>query len=140
MELLYEAIVMGFLTRNNQFVCPQYSIKADGGEGDWRRPDFVVLDLKEKRVVIAEVTMASDLGDFVKKAVELHERGREKIRLQLRRSAKAFPSIGEWPMEIHLFVREDRRDDLLKIIASHKLQFKVFTLEHAFRRWKWYAK
>jgi len=30
-------------------------------------------------------------------------------------------------------------DDLLKMIDSRKLQFKVFTLEHAFRSWKWDA-
>jgi hypothetical protein len=140
MEFLYEAIVGAFLTRNNQFACPQYSIKSEGKK-DWRCPDFVVLDLKEKRVIMAEVTTAWDLADFVMKAVELHEQGREKIRLQLRQSVKAFPSIGEWPIEIHLFVREDRKDDLLKIIDSQKqkLQFKVFTLEHAFRRWKWDA-
>jgi len=36
LEYLYEAIVGAFLTRNKRFVCPQYSIKADSGKGDWR--------------------------------------------------------------------------------------------------------
>jgi hypothetical protein len=78
MEFLYEAIVGDFLTRNTRFACPQYSIKADS-EGDWRCPDFVVLDLKEKRVVIAEVTAAWDLGDFVAKALELTTTARKKF-------------------------------------------------------------
>lgn len=137
MELLYEAIVMGFLTRGNRFCCPQYSIKADSGEGDWRCPDFVVLDLKEKRVIIAEVTTAWELATFVAKAFELHDQGREKVRKQLMRSFKAYPNIAEWPIEIHLFVREDRDPDLRKLLDKRKLEFKVFTLEHAFRRWKW---
>jgi hypothetical protein len=138
MEFLYEAIVGDFLTRNTRFACPQYSIKADSGE-DWRCPDFVVLDLKEKRVVIAEVTTAWDLADFVTKALELHDHGKEKVRQQLKGSFKAFPNIGERPIEIHLFVREDRETDLRKLLEKRRLQFKVFTLEHAFRRWKWDA-
>ncbi len=131
MEFLYEAIVMGYLTRGTRFCCPQYTIKPDSGKGEWRCSE---------RVIIAEVTTAADLGDFVRKAVELHDQGREKVRKQLRGSFKAYPNIAEWPIEIHLFVREDRKDDLLKIIDSRKLQFKVFTLEHAFRRWKWDTK
>jgi hypothetical protein len=52
-------------------------------------------------------------------------------------SFKVFPNIAEWPIEIHLFVREDRETDLRKQLEKRKLQFKMFTLEHAFRRWKW---
>jgi len=107
MEFLYEGIVGAFLSRNHRFVCPQYSIKADSGKGDWRSPDFVVLDLEEKRVIIVEVTAAEDLADFVGKAVELHDQGREKVRKQLMAGFKAYPNIAEWPIEIHLFVRED---------------------------------
>src|SRR5260370_40562493 len=107
MEFLYEAIVMGFLTRGNRFCCPQYSIKADSGKGEWRCPDFVVLDLEEKRVIIADVTTAEDLLDFARKAAELHDQGREKVRKQLVKSFKAYRNIAEWPIEIHLFVRED---------------------------------
>jgi hypothetical protein len=139
MEYLYEAIVDAFLTRNERFVCPQYSIKSDGEQEDWRCPDFVVLDLKDKRVIIAEITTAWDVAKFVVKALELHDHGREKVRKQLMGSFKAFPNIAEWPIEIHLFVREDREIDLRKQLEKRKLQFKVFTLEHAFRRWKWDA-
>src|SRR5258708_16972324 len=139
MDQLYEEIVGAFLSRNHRFVCPQYVIKADSGKGEWRCSDFVVMDLEEKRVVIAEVTTAEDLGDFVKKAGELHEQGREKVRRQLVAGFKAYPNIAEWPIEIHLFVREDRESDLRKRLEPRKLQFKVFTLEHAFRRWKWDA-
>ena len=139
MEFIYETIVMGFLTRGKRFCCPQYSIKDDSGRGEWRCPDFVVLDLEEKRVIVVEVTTAADLRTFKVKAMELHDQGRERVRKQLMRSFRAYPNIAEWPIEIHLFVREDRRDDLLKIIEDRKLQFKVFTLEHAFRRWKWDA-
>jgi len=137
MEFLYEGIVGAFLSRNHRFVCPQYSIKADSGKGDWRSPDFVVLDLEEKRVIIVEVTAAEDLADFVGKAVELHDQGREKVRKQLMAGFKAYPNIAEWPIEIHLFVREDREGDLRKRLEKRRLQFKVFTLEHAFRRRKW---
>jgi len=135
MEFVYEAIVGAFLTRNHRFVCPQYSIKSNGG--DWRSLDFVVLDLEEKRVILVEVTTAEDLGDFVGRAVELHDQGREKVRKQLVAGFRAYPNIAEWPIEIHLFVREDREGDLRKRLEKRKLQFKVFTLEHAFRRWKW---
>ncbi len=139
MEHLYEEVVGAFLSRNHRFLCPQYSIKSDGEIGDWRCSDFVVLDLEEKRVIIAEVTAAADLGNFVLKAAELHDKGREKVRKQLVAGFKAYPNIAEWPIEIHLFVREDREDDLRKRLEPRKLQFKVFTLEHAFRRWKWDA-
>jgi hypothetical protein len=67
-----------------------------------------------------------------------HDKGKEKVRRQLA-GFKAYPNIAEWPIEIHLFVREDREADLRKRIEPRKLQFKVFTLEHAFRRWKWDA-
>ena len=136
MEYLYEAIVGAFLSRNHRFVCPQYSIKADSGR-EWRSLDFVVLGLEEKRVIIVEVTAAENLADFVGRAVELHDLGREKVRRQLVAGFKAYPNIAEWPIEIHLFVREDRETDLRKQLEKRKLQFKVFTLEHAFRRWKW---
>jgi hypothetical protein len=36
-------------------------------------------------------------------------------------------------------VREDRKDELEKMLCIRNLQFKVFTLEYAFRRWKWDA-
>src|SRR5258708_25671091 len=134
MEYLYEAIVGAFLSRKHRFVCPQYSIKADSG-GEWRSLEFVVLD--DKRIIIVEVTTASDLADFVGKAVELHDQGREKVRRQLVAGFKAYPNIVEWPIEIHLFVREDREGDLQKRLEERKVQFKVFTLEQAFRRWKW---
>ncbi len=140
MEHHYEEIVGAFLSRNHPFVCPQYVIsRSDGEKGEWRCSDFVVLDLEEKRVIIAEVTTAENLGNFVLKAVELHEQGREKVRRQLVAGFKAYPNIAEWPIEIHLFVREDRESDLRKRLEPRKLQFKVFTLEHAFRRWKWDA-
>jgi len=138
MEHLYEEIVGAFLSRNHRFVCPQYVIKPDGEKGEWRCSDFVVMDLEEKRIVIAEVTTAEDLGNFVLKAVELHDQGREKVRKQLMASFK-LPNVVDWPVEIHLFVREDRESDLRKRLETRKLQFKVFTLEHAFRRWKWDA-
>src|SRR6267378_8267528 len=82
MEYLYEAIVGAFLSRNHRFVCPQFSIKADSG-GEWRSLDFVVLDLEGKRVILVEVTVAEDLADFVGKAVELHDKGIEKVSKQL---------------------------------------------------------
>jgi hypothetical protein len=67
------------------------------GGGCWRHPndrcsDFVVLDLEEKRVIIAEVTTAENLGNFVLKAVELHEQGTEKVRKQLVAGFKAYPN------------------------------------------------
>jgi hypothetical protein len=92
-----------------------------------------------KSVIIAEVTTAWDVAIFARKAVELLDKGREKVRRQLVAGFKAYPNIAEWPIEIHLFVREDREADLRKLLDSRKLQFKAFTLEHAFRRWKWDA-
>jgi hypothetical protein len=137
MEFLYEAIVMGFLTRGNRFCCPQYSIKADSGKGDWRCPDFVVLDFDTPQVIIAEVTAGADMRRFAAKAKELYDHGRERIREELIDRAKStIPNIAEWPTEIQLFVREDRKDALEKTLQSRKLQFRVFTLEQAFQRWK----
>ena len=75
--------------------------------------------------------------ECVRAAVELYDQGREKVRRQLMASFKVYPNIAEWPIDIHLFVREDRETDLRKRLEKRKLQFKVFTLEHAFRRWKW---
>lgn len=137
MEFLYEAIVMGFLTRNGQFVCPQYSIKADGGKGDWRCPDFVVLDFDTPQVIIAEVTTGADMRRFAAKAKELYDHGRERIRKELTDRAKStIPNIAGWPIEIQLFVREDRKADLENRIGKLQFQVEVVTLERAFQRWK----
>jgi hypothetical protein len=130
LEFLYEAMVMNFLTLNRQFVCPRYSIKTDDGRGDWRCVDFVAMDFEEKRVILAEVTTAWNLENFVAKAAELHEEGRGRVGHQMN---------VDWPIEIHLFVREDRKDELEKMLHIRRLHFKVFTLEHAFRRWNWDA-
>ena len=137
MEFLYEAIVMGFLTRGNRFCCPQYSIKSDSGEGDWRCPDFVVLDFETPQVIIAEVTTGADMRRFAAKAKELYDHGRERIRKELMDRAKStIPNIAEWPIEIQLFVREDRKADLENRIGKLRLEVEVITLERAFQRWK----
>lgn len=136
MEFLYEAIVMDYLTRGNRFCCPQFSVKADSGKGDWRSLDFVVLDFDTPQVIIAEVTTASDMGPFAAKAKELHDQGTERIRKELAdRAKRTIPDIAKWPINIHLFVREDRVVDLRKDIERYKLD--VYTLEQAFPRWKW---
>jgi hypothetical protein len=45
MEFLYEALALGFLTSGNgKFCCPQFAIKTDDGKGEWRCPDFIVLE------------------------------------------------------------------------------------------------
>lgn len=136
MEFLYEAIVMGFLTRNNQFVCPQYSIKSDDGKGDWRCPDFVVLDFDTPQVIIAEVTTGENMRTFVDKAKELHDQGLPRVRKQLIENLKSIPNIADWPIEIQLFVREDRKADLENRIGKLRFQVEVITLERAFQRWK----
>jgi hypothetical protein len=137
-EFLYEAIVMGYLARGNRFVCPQFSIKGEKGEADWRCPDFVVLDFDTPQVVVVEVTAREDMPRFVTKVKELYDHGRQRIREELAERARStIPNIVGWPVEIHLFVREDRKDELEKILGIRKLPCKVFTLEEAFRRWKW---
>ncbi len=136
MEFLYEAIVMYYLTRGNRFCCPQFSIKADSGKGEWRSLDFAVLDFDTPQVIIAEVTTAWDTGPFVAKAKELYDEGRERIRRELADRAKTtIPDIAKWPINIHLFVRQDRKVDLQKGIEGRR--FEVFTLEQALPRWKW---
>lgn len=136
MEFLYEAIVMFYLTRGNRFCCPQFSIKADRGEGDWRSVDFVVLDFDTPQVIIAEVNTAWDMGPFATKAKELYDKGRERIRKELAdRATAAIPDIGKWPLNVHLFVRQDRVVDLRKDIEGYK--FDVYTLERALSRWTW---
>src|SRR6266849_3387287 len=113
MEFLYEAIVMGFLTRGNRFCCPQYSIKSDSGKGEWRCPDFVVLDFDTPQVIIAEVTAGADMRRFATKAKELHLHGKQKIRRELIDRAKAtIPKLAEWEINIQLFVREKLKADL----------------------------
>jgi hypothetical protein len=141
MEFLYEAIVMGFLTRGNSFCCPQYSIKVDSGKEDWRCPDFVVLDFEAPQVIIAEVTAGADMRPFATKAKELHDHGRQRIRKELMDRAKStIPNIAEWPIEIQLFVCEDRKADLENRIGKLQFQAEVITLERAFQRWKESAK
>src|SRR5258708_22021903 len=107
MQHVYEEVVGAFLCRNHRFLCPKYSIKSDGEIGDWRCSDFVVLDLEEKRVIIAEVTAAADLGNFVLKAAELHDKGREKVRKQLGAGFQGYPKISHLALGIHLVWRED---------------------------------
>lgn len=136
MEFLYEAIVMYYFTRGNRFCCPQFSIKADTGKGDWSSPDFVVLDFDTPQVIIAEVTTALDMGPFVAKAKELYDQGAERIRRELADRAKTtIPDIAKWPINIHLFVRHGRVVDLRNSIEGYK--FEVYALERALHCWTW---
>lgn len=136
MEFLYEAIVMGHLTRNNHFVCPQYSIKPERGKGEWRCPDFVVLDFDTPQVIIAEVTTGADMRSFATKAKEMYDHGRDRIKANLvARAQSTIPNVAEWPVTIQLFVRESLKDKLSALIAELDVQAEVIPLELAFQRW-----
>jgi hypothetical protein len=141
MEFLYEALVLGYLTRGgNRFCCPQYGIKTESGKEDWRCPDFVVLDFEEKQVILAEVTTAWNIKSMAGKAVEMQNEGFPRLRQQLiGRVESTFPDLATWRVKIQLFVREDRKDDLTKALEGrmNNGNFEIITLEQAFKRWKW---
>ncbi len=94
-----------------------------------------MLDFEEKQIILAEVTTAWNLRDFVEKAVQLHDEGKEKVRDQLT-GIKEFPNITHWQIRLLLFVREDRKDHLEAQLKG-RIPFDIVTLEDAFRRWKW---
>ena len=48
--------------------------------------------------------------------------------------------LAEWPIEIQLFVHEDRKADIENRIGKQQFQVEVITLERAFQRWKESAK
>jgi hypothetical protein len=113
-------------------------IKTNEGKGDWRCPDFVVLDFEDRKVIVVEVTTAWSIRPFIAKAIELHDEGMPRLRQQLMTSVgSVFPKIESWETKIQLFVREDRAADLRKALENRGNQFDVVTLEEAFRRWKW---
>lgn len=138
MEFLYEALVMGYLTTGGQrFCCPQYAIKTEKGEGDWRCPDLVILDFKEKQVIVAEVTAAYDMRRFAAKTKRLYTEGLPRLKQQLTQAlGSECPKLVEWPIVIRAFVREDRKDDLNRLLEGYIPDFGVVTLEEALQRWK----
>jgi hypothetical protein len=141
MEFLYEGVVQGYLTRGgNRFCCPQYGIKSESGKEDWRCPDFLVLDFEAEQVILAEVSTAWNIRSMADKAVELQYQGIPKLRQQLMgKVVSTFPDLARWPIKIHLFVREDRKDELAKVLEGRmdKRDFEIIALEQTFRRWKW---
>ena len=75
MSALLEDMVGQYLSCNGAaFVCPQFAIKHDLASGcGGSEPDFVVLDFRNKDLVVVEVSGASSIGGLLGK-VDARER------------------------------------------------------------------
>lgn len=127
---LYEHIVMAYLTKDPYvFVNPQYSIRKDGHE--WRCPDFVALNFKEKRVMVVEVSTAYDTKSLHEKVEKRESQWISPLREQLS-NLKVIDH--NWTFEVQVFIRED---------ASHRFSYdeksdvKINILEELGPPWDW---
>ena len=73
------------------------------------------------------------------KTVELYNEGIPRLRQQFSKMLEPhFRELTKWPIQIQLFVRADRRDDLGHALEGRidKQHFKIITLEETLQRWK----
>jgi len=99
----YEPAIERFLTRNGTtgiFIVPQYYVG--------KEPDFVGLDFKRCRIVVAEVSARWDISAMIDK----FRNRKSRLEEPLRRQMATFPGYSaeqlNWPIKYFGFVRRDR--------------------------------
>lgn len=69
MNAQIESLIEYYLTRNGEtgiFLCPQYCIKNANTSGR-AEPDFVALDFRNKKVIVVEVSIKSEIAKLAEK-------------------------------------------------------------------------
>ncbi len=106
MKMNFEPAIEEFLTQNGTtgiFVVPQYAIGPEGKE-----PDFVGLDFKHCRIIVAEVSVDYNFRDIIDK----FRNRRSELEEPLRRHLASFPGFTaeqrNWPVKYVGFVRSTR--------------------------------
>ena len=131
---LFEEIVMTYLTKldDHVFVRHQYPVK-DGSPNNWRWPDFVALDFKEKIVSIVEVSTAYNIDRLAEKVNNRNDQWIIKIKEQL----KAHNMIDDsWNFMVKVFIREKRSGDFKKKVTDDN-GVEIIELEDISFPWKY---
>lgn len=63
--MYFEALVMNYLTGQDLFLSPQFSIR-DGGR-EWNCPNFVSLNFRRREIQIVGVTIAYNIIGLIEK-------------------------------------------------------------------------
>lgn len=99
----YEQAIERYLTQNGTtgiFVVPQYGVG--------KEPDFVGIDFKRSRIVVAEVSGGWDISNILDK----FRNRKDQLEEPLRRHLATFPGYApeqlNWPIKYFGFVRRDR--------------------------------
>lgn len=105
---LFEEFVLAYLTKDKHvFVNPQYSIMDEFSGGEWSCPDFLVLNFKDKKVSVVEVSTGYDLNSLVEKVNNREIHWFDKLRKQLVRH-NVIDDGAKWDFGIQIFIRKER--------------------------------
>jgi hypothetical protein len=133
MEVLYEILVMNYLTRGGDtFICPQFVVMAESGS-PWSAPDFVALDFRKKEVQVVEVSVASNPKTLLGKVKDRNRQWLDNVRRQVPKLSKEFEA---WQYVVRLFVRKDARERFEALVKEDP-SVKVETIEDIAYPWKW---
>jgi Holliday junction resolvase-like predicted endonuclease len=114
---LFEEIVMTYLTKldDHVFVRHQFPVK-EGSPSNWRWPDFVTLDFKNRIVSIVEVSTAYNIDRLAEKVNNRENQWIIRIRDQLMTQNVIDSS---WNFMVKVFIREKRCDEFSNKIKDH---------------------
>lgn len=125
---LFEEFVLAYLTKDKHvFVNPQYSIRDEVSGGEWSCPDFLVLNFKDKKVSVVEVSTGYDLKNLVEKVNNREIHWFNKLKKQLVRSG-VIDNESHWDFAIQVFIRKERDKFFRQTIHSHD-RVEVMSLE-----------
>lgn len=125
---LFEEFVLAYLTKDKHvFVNPQYSILDESTDGEWSCPDFLVLNFKEKRVSVVEVSTGYKLEGLAKKVNDRELHWFDKLKKQLTRNEVIGNDSG-WDFVVQVFLRKERVDFFKRKIHSND-KVEVISLE-----------
>ncbi|HBK08395.1 MAG TPA: hypothetical protein DDZ81_21520 [Acetobacteraceae bacterium] len=131
----FESRVEIYLTRVGRvFLAPQYNLNKSNsyGKKETSCPDFVALDFNRKRIVVVEVTTASNLKHLFTKIHNRRVEWYEPIRGKL---AGASPE--PWKPRFLGFVRADEIERARKKFATEE-DVTFFPLEKAMCDWRYW--
>ncbi|HTX15693.1 MAG TPA: hypothetical protein VMD77_10390 [Candidatus Baltobacteraceae bacterium] len=118
---VFESLVLRYLTLDPKvFVRWQHSIKGPDG-GEWSCPDFVAIDVPNKRLIVVEVSSAWDITGLIDKV----NRCDDQWFTPLEEQVKDILPAGSWKREVQIFVRHDS----LQRFGSHLLKHPSVAIE-----------
>ena len=107
METLAEQYIAMYLTRGGKvFISPQFSVLGDKPDTEWSCPDFVALsfeDPQHPKVLVVEVSTASDVGNLLKKVKDRKALWFERVNAKLQADGII---DAQWTTHFIGFVRE----------------------------------